>query len=654
MSLYDVVLKNLKHNFGRYFIYIASLTFSVLIYFTFVSLQYNDQIADAFGREDKIGPVLTGASILLLVFIAIFVWYSNTFFIRNRKQEIGIYALVGATKTEIGRMLFYENMVLSLLSLGVGIGLGQVFSVFFSMMLLKIMGINLVVHFTVNVIPIVQTVIVFLLMMLLTSFQGSRIIHRFQLIDLFQAKNKVQSVVKPSSIIALLAFGLLGISYWSLLHAYDSKSWDTHFGRNFSGVIILLVAGSYMLFHSASGLFVHILQNKKGAYYKWKNLITFTQLKSRLKSNAIILTVISVLNGVTLVAFGFAYTMYYNTLQTLEDHVPFSYQFEVTGEQLNEEMSAVLTNSKNNSILFDETFEYLMISGKADDLETIPGGYYYFEQQFAAIPLATYNRLADQMDRQAISTLAEGKTIMLGRNFIGSQKEDGNVGRTISLAMNGIEKPIHVVGNKIESIFNYGVQPSVLILNDEDYKQIQEGITPILTRIVKVADQENSGPLTEQLRTIYEGSVLPELDRYEPHMDFYSFSENNEKAQSIYGLLIFVFGFLGLVFLTATGSIIYFKMLTETTEDRKRYQTLRNLGLSQRKVKKLIARQTIIQFLLPLIVGIGHSSIILSALSHVMDINFVTPVIICTIVYSLLYGGYYRITLATAIKLVNS
>lgn len=651
MSLYDVVLKNLKHNFGRYFIYITSLTFSVLIYFTFVSLQHNEQVADAFGREDKLGPVLTGASILLLVFIAIFVWYSNTFFIRNRKQEIGLYALVGGTKSEIGRMLFYENLLMSLLSLGVGIGLGQVFSVFFSMILLKIMGINIVVHFTVNIAPIAQTVFVFVLIMLLASFQVNRIVHRFQLIDLFQAKHKVQSTIKPSIIVALLSFVLLGFSYWSLLQAYDSKSWDTHFGRNFFGIIMLMVMGSYLLFHSASGLFVHLLQNKKAAYYKWKNLLTLTQLKSRLRSNAIILTVISILNGVTIVAFGFAITMYYNTMQTLKDHVPFSYQFEVTDISIDEKMNAILMGNKEHPVLFNEKFEYMMVPGQVDDLDTIPGGYYYYDQHFAVVSAATYNDLAAQLDRQPVPTLDKDDTVILGRNFIGSQKEDENVGRTVSLGMNGEYSSVQVVGNKIESMFNYDVLPPVLIVNNEVFLQLRQDYNPTITRVVKITDQEKSAPLTEKLRATYEEGSQNEFN---PQMGFYSYSENYELAQSIYGLLIFVFGFLGLVFLTATGSIIYFKMLTEIVEDRQRYQVLRKLGLSKRKVKKLIARQTFILFLLPLIIGIGHSSVILAALANVMAINFITPVVSCIIVYSLLYGVYYKLTLLTANKLINS
>lgn len=600
------------------------------------------------------GPLLTGASVLLLVFIATFIWYSNSFFIKKRKQEIGLYLLVGGKKSEIGWMLFYENLLLSLLSLGIGIGLGQVFSMFFSMIVVKVMGFELVVHFTFNTTAIIQTVFVFILIMLFASFQGYWIAHRFQLIDLFQAKNRVQSVIKPSFLLALLAFVLIGFSYWNLLHAYESQSWEVHFGRNLIGILLFLVAGSYFLFQSASGFFVTILQNKKGMYYRWKNLITFTQLKSRLRSNAIILTVISVLNGVTLVAFGFAYTMYYNTLQTLEDNIPFSYQFEVSSVSLNEEMSAVLSQNKDHSVVLDETFEYVMVPGQSDDLENLPGGYHYYEQRFAVIPVSTYNRLADGLDREKVTTLGREQTIMLGRNFIGSQQKTENVGRRLPLLANGKELHLEVVDNKIESLFNYDVQPSVLIVNDDVYQQMQGEIAPIRTRVVNVAHQGGSALLTEQLRAVHDKRIGNEQELYEPHFRLYSFSENYALAQSIYGLLIFVFGFLGLVFLAATGSVIHFKLLTEATEDRSRYKILRNLGLSRKNVKRLIARQTFILFLLPLLVGIGHSSVILGALSRVMAVNFVTPVVICTVIYTLLYGGYYIMTLASMNKLVNT
>ncbi|GKV56120.1 ABC transporter permease [Sporosarcina sp. NCCP-2222] len=652
MTLYDVVLKNLKHNIGKYAIYIASLVFSVLIYFTFVSLQYNEQISEAFGRDDKMGPLLSVVSVLLAVFMIVFVWYSNAFFITNRKQEIGLYSLVGGTKKEIGRMLFYENVCLCLLALGIGIGLGQLFSTFFSMILLKVMGISLVVHFSINLGAVVQTAFVFGAIMLIASLHGYLLVYRFRLIELFQAKHRVQTQWKPSYLLAVLALGLIGAAYWSLLHAYNSESWSKHFGRNMTLALIVLVAGSYLLFHTSSSFFVELWQRRKKAYYRWKNLLTLTQLKSRLKSNGLLLTVVSVLNGMTLVAFGFAYTMYFNTMQTLDDHVPYSYQLDVQSVEMNDEITKVLYENKEHPVLFDETFDYLMVPGTAEGLDTVPGGYFYYEESFAVLPVSTYNLLAEQLGRNEMNPIDAGETVMLGRNFIGSQHEEENVGRTVELTGEEGEFSFRVVENRIESLFSYDVQPSVLIVDNGMYERLIKGNAVMTTRVVTVDNQLEAEALTEDLRTVI-ASGEPKEDYQRAPKVFYSFTDSYQTAQSIYGLLVFVFGFMGLVFLIATGSVIYFKTLTEAAEDRRRYEILRKIGLSRRKVKQVIARQTYLLFLLPLLVGIAHSCVILGSLSKVMDIQFIYPVSICIAVYTCLYWVYYKMTVATANKLVN-
>lgn len=652
MTLFDVVLKNIKHNIQKYFIYIASLIFSVLIYFTFVSLQYNEQISAAFAREDKMGPLLTGVSVLLSLFIMVFVWYSNAFFITNRKQEIGLYSLVGGTKKEIGKMLFYENMSLGILALVIGIGLGQLFSTFFSMILLKVMGISIVVQFSIQPAAIIQTALVFLFIMSITSFQGYLITYRFKLIELFQAKQKVQQQWKPSYMFALLAVALIGFGYWSLLHAFESKSWADHFGRNFTIVLTVLVIGSYLLFHTASGFLVHVWQKRKKSYQKWKNLLTLTQLKSRLLSNGLLLTVISVLNGVTLVAFGFAYTIYFNTLQTLDDHVPFSYQVGVQSELADNEITKILAAHEEHPVIFDETFEYLAVPGSVNELDSMPGGFPYYDDSFFVLSTSMYNLLAEKLGRSEVDALGENETILMGRNFIGSQKKDENVGSTLSLISPEGDIPFRVIGNKVETLFSYNVQPAALIVNDRMYERMKTGMPVTATRVIQVGNQQESERLTEDLKAVYEWNGI-ETERLEPDKGFYSFSDSYQMAQSIYGLLIFVFGFMGLVFLVATGSVIYFKTLTEAAEDRQRYEILRKIGLSRKKVKALIARQTFLLFLLPLLVGIGHSCVILASLSNVMAINFIYPVSISVAVYICLYGIYYQMTVATANKLVN-
>lgn len=237
------------------------------------------------------------------------------------------------------------------------------------------------------------------------------------------------------------------------------------------------------------------------------------------------------------------------------------------------------------------------------------------------------------------------------------RKKDENVGHSLALLLSNEDVLLSIVQNNIESIFNYSVQPSVLIVNDTIYRKLQSEYSPITSHVFKVGNEKQSAALTEQLKVLFE-TKLPSnqinLIELEPSGTvFYSFSESYQEAQSIYGMIIFTFGFLGLVFLSATGSIIYFKMLTEAEGDRQRYLTLRNVGMSRRKVQQVIARQYMIMFLLPLLVGISHCFMMLMSISKVMDLNMITPIFISTAGYSALYGCYYKMTVISGNKLVN-
>ncbi len=131
----------MRKNFTNYFLYFSSMIFSMVIYFTFVSLKYDKTIDAASETSEKISSAFNAASIVLIIFVAIFIWYSNSFFTRKRKKEVALYSLLGVRKKQIGRMLFYENFLMGgIIALAIGIILGSVVSKLFVAILMKVMG----------------------------------------------------------------------------------------------------------------------------------------------------------------------------------------------------------------------------------------------------------------------------------------------------------------------------------------------------------------------------------------------------------------------------------------------------------------------------------------------------------------------------------
>ena len=143
--------------------------FSIVIYFTFVSLKYDTAIQSATEGSTKISSAFSGAAVVLIIFVAIFIWYSNSFFTRKRKKEVGLYSLLGVRKKQIGRMLFYENFLMGVLALLAGMVLGSVLTRFFVSLLMKVMGYDAVSNFSISPAAIINTTIVFMIITLITS-----------------------------------------------------------------------------------------------------------------------------------------------------------------------------------------------------------------------------------------------------------------------------------------------------------------------------------------------------------------------------------------------------------------------------------------------------------------------------------------------------
>ena len=240
MTLFSIARKNIRKNFTNYFLYIASMIFSIVIYFTFVSLKYDDAIQASTDSSTKISSAFNGAAVVLMIFVAVFIWYSNSFFTKKRKKEVGLYSLLGVRKKQIGQMLFYENFIMGIIALIIGIVLGTLLSKFFVTLLMKIMGYEAMGNFVISPAAIINTIVVFIIITAITSIHGYRLIYRFKLIELFKAEQEGEKEPKASFLIAVFSIILLGIGYWlALQNLLESNAWRT-LGFAVTPIVILL------------------------------------------------------------------------------------------------------------------------------------------------------------------------------------------------------------------------------------------------------------------------------------------------------------------------------------------------------------------------------------------------------------------------------
>ncbi|MFV0940348.1 FtsX-like permease family protein [Bacillus thuringiensis] len=639
MSLSSVALRNIKRNFKDYFIYFASMIFSIVIYFTFKALQYNSQISEA---GDNIGRGFQLASVMLIIFVAIFIIYSNGFFTRKRKKEIGLYSLLGIRKKEIGKMLFYENMLMGLLSLVIGIVIGSLLSKGFLQLLLNMLELHVNVHFEVPIGAIIDTAVIFCFIIFYTSFKGYRVIYQFKLIELFRADNEGEVMPKGSKIMAIISLLLIGSGYFLSVTAIKNAGSD-NFMPLALYIVVATVLGTYLLFMFFTVFVLKRVRNKKSSFYNGMKMVTTSQLLYRIKGNAKSLATIALLSAVTLTAVGTSVTMYYNTYMQAKKYHPVSYSYEKKDMGLDRKVNEILKVEKNE-IIHQYELETVKVVGEYGD--NISNKDSLHARTTEIIAKSSFNKIAKYLNEETVD-LKKNELYAFDGMYSEGNRDSGVYKGKKAMFPIGEVAPVQVKVKEVQARNITNLYELLVVVPDEVYEQAKKTIGSHTVKNIDVKDERNSKVLTEKLK-----KVIPEEDAEGrgQFSDFYTIFRSGIETS---GLMMFSGIFLGLVFLLATGSIIYFKQLTEAHADRERYIVLRKLGVTKKEMKKAIAKQMRFIFFIPLVVGILHTLFALKGLATVIPYEIAVPLLISIGVYSVIYIGYYYLTVRSYFRIVS-
>ncbi|PEA53804.1 ABC transporter permease [Bacillus pseudomycoides] len=646
MTLSSIAIRNIKRNFKDYALYFMSMIFSIVIYFTFASLQYNTQIEKATEGSKKISGAFQVSSVMLIIFVALFIIYSNGFFTRKRKKEVGLYSLLGIRKRQIGKMLFYENMLMGLISLLIGIVIGSVLSKLFLELLVSLMGLDLQVYFEVPLAAIIDTTVVFFVIILYTSLQGYRLIYRFKLIELFRAEREGEGMPKGSIIIAGIAIFLIGSGYFlSLLFTKVIKYADFMMVAFY--ILLATILGTYLLFMFFTVVALRRARNHKSSFYNGMNMVTTSQLLYRIKGNAKSLATIAILSAVTLTAVGTSVTTYYNTFTQAKDLAPYSFSYEKKDAAFEQKVNAIFAEEKKyNPITEKFEIEMVPVKGKfeGEKADISMNSRYIMTEQYQLVSQSAFNVIAKKMNVDVVSLTAREAFVFDGMYIEGHEFSIAYKGNKAVFPIGNETKTLTIKDAEGRNVTNLG--ELVVVVPDDVYEQAKKTAETRVVKNINVKNEKDSTVLTEKLV-----KAMPKESEAEPvFRDFYTGFKGGMEAT---GMMMFIGVFLGLVFLLATGSIIYFKQLTEANADRDRYIVLRKIGVTKQEMKKAIAKQIFFIFAIPLVVGILHSLFALKGLSNLLPFEILIPLLMSIGVYSVIYIGYYFLTVRSYFKIVS-
>lgn len=598
MTLFNIALKNMRRNMKSYALYFGAVLFSIIIYFTFVTLKYSDDISALATSSQKIQSLMNAASIILFIFIALFMMYANNFFVKKRKKEIGLYALLGVRKRQIGLLLFFENIVLGVLSLIFGIGFGLLLSKLLLAILVKLMGLQTVAEFTLSMPAITNTVIVFMLIFLVTAISSMRVIYRFKLIELFQANKKGEKLPRATLMMTLFGVFSLAFGYWLALEDIETSSiWQIFSLATPLVIILATVLGTYLLFHSVLVYVFTKLKNNRT--FAWRNLhvVALAQILYRIRGNATTLTAIAVLSATTVTAGGAVYSLYYNANADAHQYFPNTFMWQGAPVVL-----------QSDDVLYDVTVQ-------AKEMHvTVDGGTYNYN----VVSNTTYSQIAELQERPKL-TLQNGQAVILDQ-FYDERFSPNYDGVTLSVG----EQQLAIQQFEKWSIFNGDIVQQVLVVSDEAYGAVEEQEKSY--QLVGIAEPKEQLPLSDEL--------LQQLG--DTHLS--SFPASYSQTIEDLGSHLFIGSFLGLVFLVATAAIIYFKMMTEAEEDKERYEILHKIGVNEQQMKRIVRLQIGFIFIAPLVMALMHSAFALGSFAQLMGANITLPVLIWMAIYGAIYA----------------
>ncbi|WP_088810875.1 MULTISPECIES: ABC transporter permease [Listeria] len=655
MTLFKIAVTNMRKNFNQYLIYFISIAISVLIYFTFMSLSQNPLINKIFKNWEVVGNSLfSSAGVILILFVGFFIFYSNSYFLKKRKREFGLYALLGLRRGQISIIIIFENLLTYLLALVAGILTGIFFSKLFIMLLFWIVNLRVDTQLIVSTKAITDTIYTFLLIMGVTSVYAVYIIFRYSLLELFKSETR-EKRVKGSLMLTIAGLLFIVFGYCLALQiVVNSSFWEkVGFGNCILLILGSVILGTWIFIRYSMPLGLRYFYNFKKAYYRGTNLITVTSLRYRMKKNANTLAMIAVLSATTLTIIGAISSFYYITIDQVQKENPSSYQLLNLTPNKEAEVERIIKRDKNHNLNYMTRSAYIDAYVE-QELDQMPYDYYQNKATFSFITESEFNRLnlVENRNNKPIKNLKTGEAVFVGKSMsnVRDKRVQQLLGEEFKIVSTDKTKKlgdVTITDFRYYPIFNAGFADAMLVVSDAFYNQLTGELRTQKVSIYDVTEVDHSEALGNKIQMATEGKINLWSE------NFSSYYSNYHMVSILMGTILYIGVFIGLVFFMATGSIIYFKQVTDAYLEQNQFTTLFKLGLTRKELRRVVSRQIAPMFIIPLLLGLSHSMIAMIGLSRNIDYSLQWPVIIVTSVYCIFYGFYYWICVNSYMNIVT-
>lgn len=634
-----LAVTNLKNNRKTYVPYIFTGVLTVMMFYIIDALSRGKGIT-----QDTLKICLQYATGVIVVFAVIFLFYTNSFLIKRRKKEIGVYNILGMGKRHIARMMAVETILTAGISILGGLVFGIIFGKLMYLLLLKILHNSVDMQFSVNGTAIVQTVILFAGIFLLTYLYNILQIQLVNPVGLLHGGNQGEKEPKSRWLLVIVGVAALGNGYWIAL----TTEAPLEALLKFFVAVVCVIIGTYALFIAGSIVVLKILRKNKAYYYNPKHFTSVSGMIYRMKQNGAGLANICVLSTMVLVMVSTTVSLYAGMEDILDSRFPRDVSIVCNEADTNKEETLqrlIKEQCEKAGVKITDRVRYRYGSMnavlKGNNLEKVEQ--YYPDNHFYYVEMITqeeYNRI-------------EKKNVSLKEQEILTYTTNGKCGKKqINIAGQNyqVKKELSEMTSQPKSTAEMYNTLYIVFANAEQIERI-EPFSYADKFNLKGDDGKQKEALEQIQNEFYE--KIPDGTMESRMLSRSSFYE-------LYGGLFFIGIYLGSMFIMATVLIIYYKQISEGYDDRERYQIMQKVGMSKKEVKRSIRSQVLSVFFLPLVVAVIHVAVAFKVMTKILGVLNLTNVslfAVCTIitiaVFAVFYIIVYSITAKEYYRIVN-
>ncbi|HDX9612022.1 TPA: ABC transporter permease [Bacillus toyonensis] len=607
MNFRQLALNNVKGNWRNYKAFLISSCLSIVVFFMYASFIYHpDVLSGNVSMKAMISKGLESMNYIVVIFSALFILYANSTFLRARKKEFGLLTLIGGTKSQLGRMIILEQLMLGSIAIVVGIGLGMLCSKLFFQALSVILKIDKTLPLVWNSKVVLITAGVYFILFLILSLFSVWTVGRLQIIDLLREARKQK--VEPFAFTSLCVAGI-----GCIIAAYVLSFQVTfmNFIMLFLPIVGLTIGGTYLLFTQGSTVVLKALQKRKKSFYTYPNMFVLSNLIYKMKDNARFLFVISIITAVVSSAVGTLYVFFEDMSYKTVTSTPHAISYEEKGIHAHNVIKEGKTKELIKKHGFEEAREVTYVKLPATQKVTMFNGEH--EVPMAIVSEKEYNAEVRKQKREQVREVhnAPGSATMVIMDIANDMMKIDR-SKPYEFKMNGQTQSVQLNEPTPFSVFN---DSEYLIVNDQDFEKYAK-LVPDEEKTKYYGYYIEDWKSTEDLVLDLKNEIAPDK-QMELNNSVLAYKDIRESG----AITMFIGFFVAVLFFFFACSMTYFKWFNDKEQDRIQFKSLKRIGMTDKEIRKIAIRQMGVIFFIPILIGAIHSGFALHTLGKMLYID---------------------------------